>query len=242
MSTDSEVQTPDGGHLWAERRGAGTPVVLLHGSGMDSRLWDAVVPELSRHHDVIRYDARGLGRSTPPERTFDDVEDLRAVLDHFGLDRAALVGLSMGGETALDFTLAHPERVTALALIGASVSGHDWPPSPTTSPPFSSPTWPNHPPTPPHAHQPTPSNPNPPPSSERDAPPATHPPESPPPRKHPRLPPLAPCLQLQAPCRTLSTWPHSTSPPWASTSASSAAARSTRCANWRRPPACPTRT
>ncbi|MFG2843748.1 alpha/beta fold hydrolase [Kitasatospora sp. NPDC048296] len=107
MSTDSEVQTPDGGHLWAERRGAGTPVVLLHGSGMDSRLWDAVVPELSRHHDVIRYDACGLGRSTPPERTFDDVEDLRAVLDHFGLDRAALVGLSMGGETALDFTLAH---------------------------------------------------------------------------------------------------------------------------------------
>ncbi|MFE5580065.1 alpha/beta fold hydrolase [Kitasatospora sp. NPDC056531] len=133
MSTDSEVQTPDGGRLWAERRGAGTPVVLLHGSGMDSRLWDAVVPELSRHHDVIRYDARGLGRSTPPERTFDDVEDLRAVLDHFGLDRAALVGLSMGGETALDFTLAHPERVTALALVGASVSGHDWPPSPDTS-------------------------------------------------------------------------------------------------------------
>ncbi|GEB54739.1 alpha/beta fold hydrolase [Streptomyces gardneri] len=127
------VPTPDGGRLWAERSGTGTPVVLLHGAGMDSRLWDAVVPELARHHDVIRYDARGLGRSTPPSEPFGDVEDLRAVLDHFGLRRAALVGLSMGGETALDFALAHPERVAALALVGASVSGHVWPESPELS-------------------------------------------------------------------------------------------------------------
>ncbi|MBW5485055.1 alpha/beta fold hydrolase [Streptomyces bambusae] len=124
------IPTPDGGRLWAERNGTGSPVVLLHGAGMDSRLWDAIAPELTRHHDVIRYDARGLGRSTPPDKPFSDVEDLRAVLDHFGLRRAALVGLSMGGETALDFTLAHPERVAALALVGASVSGHAWPDSP----------------------------------------------------------------------------------------------------------------
>ncbi|MEV5972230.1 alpha/beta fold hydrolase [Streptomyces sp. NPDC051921] len=120
----------DGGRLWAERRGAGSPVVLLHGAGMDSRLWDAVVPELARHHDVIRYDARGLGRSATPGEPFSDVEDLRTVLDHFGVRQAALVGLSMGGETALDFALAHPGRVTALALVGASVSGHVWPERP----------------------------------------------------------------------------------------------------------------
>ncbi|MEV7603503.1 alpha/beta fold hydrolase [Kitasatospora sp. NPDC089797] len=133
MRTEHEVPAPDGGRLWADRQGSGTPVVLLHGSGMDSRLWDAVVPALARHHDVIRYDARGLGRSAPPERPFDDLADLRAVLDHFQLTRPALVGLSMGGETALDFTLAHPDRVAALALVGASVSGHDWPPSPATT-------------------------------------------------------------------------------------------------------------
>ncbi|MFD7032183.1 alpha/beta fold hydrolase [Streptomyces sp. NPDC059917] len=91
--------------------------MLLHGAGMDSRLWDAVVPELARRHDVIRYDARGLGRSTPPGGPFGDVDDLRAVLDHFGLRRAALVGLSMGGETALDFALEHPERVGAPTLV-----------------------------------------------------------------------------------------------------------------------------
>ncbi|MFV6026600.1 alpha/beta fold hydrolase [Streptomyces sp. NPDC056264] len=130
-----DVPAPGGGLLRAERSGggSGSPVVLLHGAGMDARLWDAVVPELARHHDVVRYDARGLGSSSVPDRPFDDVEDLTAVLDHFGLDRAALVGLSMGGETALDFTLAHPGRVGALALVGASVSGHDWPQDPQSS-------------------------------------------------------------------------------------------------------------
>ncbi|MFB6441688.1 alpha/beta fold hydrolase [Streptomyces sp. NPDC056411] len=127
------IPVPAGGWLWAERSGHGSPVVLLHGAGMDSRLWDAIVPELARHHDVIRYDARGLGRSTPPGEPFSDIDDLRAVLDHFGLRQPALVGLSMGGETSLDFALAHPERVTALALIGASVSGHVWPRSPELS-------------------------------------------------------------------------------------------------------------
>ncbi|MEV7558525.1 alpha/beta hydrolase [Streptomyces sp. NPDC089795] len=132
-AVEVEVPAPGGGRLWAERRGTGSPVVLLHGAGMDARLWDAVVPDLARDHDVIRYDARGLGRSSLPDRPFDDVEDLRAVLDHFGLDRPALVGLSMGGETALDFVLAHPDRVASLALVGASVSGHVWPSDPRSA-------------------------------------------------------------------------------------------------------------
>jgi 3-oxoadipate enol-lactonase len=126
----TSVQAPGGGTLWAERRGSGAPVVLLHGAGMDGRLWDDVLPELARHCSVIRYDARGLGRSTPPDQPYWDVDDLGAVLDHFALARAALVGLSMGGETALDFTLAHPDRVTALVLIGTSVSGYVWPDTP----------------------------------------------------------------------------------------------------------------
>ncbi|MFC5723590.1 alpha/beta fold hydrolase [Streptomyces gamaensis] len=130
---DIRIPAPGGGSLWAERGGTGNPVVLLHGAGMDSRLWDAVAPVLRAHHDVIRYDARGLGQSSRPEQPFSDTEDLRAVLDHFGLRRAALVGLSMGGETSLDFALAHPDRVTELALVGTSVSGHVWPHDARTS-------------------------------------------------------------------------------------------------------------
>lgn len=132
-SHECHILAPRGGQLWAERAGAGSPVVLMHGAGMDSRLWDAVAPALARAHTVIRYDARGLGRSSTPTAPFWDVEDLCAVLDHFNLPCAALVGLSMGGETALDFALAHPARVRALALVGTSVSGHNWPHTPQLS-------------------------------------------------------------------------------------------------------------
>ncbi|AEV84523.1 putative hydrolase [Actinoplanes sp. SE50] len=130
---EASIPVSGDGRLWAERVGTGSPVVLLHGAGMDSRLWERIVPELARYHDVVRYDARGLGRSTPPNKPFNDVDDLRAVLDYFGLRRAALVGLSMGGESALDFALTHPARVAALALVGASVSGHRWPQEPDLS-------------------------------------------------------------------------------------------------------------
>jgi 3-oxoadipate enol-lactonase len=118
------------GRLWTEKSGDGAPMVLLHGSVQDSRLWDSVFPELGLHHTAIRYDARGLGRSTPPSSPFRYEDDLLAVLDHFGIERAALVGLSMGGEVALDFTLEHPERVRSLTLVAASAGGHDWPQSP----------------------------------------------------------------------------------------------------------------
>jgi 3-oxoadipate enol-lactonase len=125
------ITTPSGARLWAERTGAGAPIVLLHGAGMDSRLWDGVVPGLAAAgHSVIRYDAAGLGRSGPVSAPFWDVDDLSAVLDHFQVERAALAGMSMGGETALDFALAYPGRVTALVLVGASVSGYQWPASP----------------------------------------------------------------------------------------------------------------
>ncbi|MFI7614113.1 alpha/beta fold hydrolase [Nonomuraea terrae] len=118
------------GRRWAEKSGNGAPMVLLHGSMHDSGLWDGVFPELARHRTAIRYDARGLGRSTLPTAPFRYEDDLLAVLDHFRIERAALVGLSMGGEVALDFTLEHPERVRSLVLVAASASGHDWPQSP----------------------------------------------------------------------------------------------------------------
>ncbi|MER5711735.1 alpha/beta fold hydrolase [Streptomyces sp. NPDC002122] len=118
------------GHLYAERAGDGPPLVLLHGSVHDSRLWNGVFAELARHHTVVRYDARGHGRSTPPTAPFRYEDDLLAVLDHFGFRTAGLVGLSMGGEVALDFTLEHPERVRSLTLIGTSAGGHEWPRSP----------------------------------------------------------------------------------------------------------------
>ncbi|WP_371494489.1 alpha/beta fold hydrolase [Kitasatospora sp. NBC_00374] len=128
--TTELIPVAGGGHIWAEKAGNGPPLVLLHGSVHDSRLWSRVFSALARHHTVVRYDARGHGCSTSPTAPFRYEDDLLAVLDRFGFQTAGLVGLSMGGEVALDFTLEHPERVRSLTLIAASASGHEWPQSP----------------------------------------------------------------------------------------------------------------
>src|SRR5206468_3932596 len=73
---------------------------------------------------VIRYDARGFGRSERPDEVFSHYEDLRGLLDHLGIERASLVGLSLGGRTAIDFALTHPSRVTSLVLVNVGISGY----------------------------------------------------------------------------------------------------------------------
>ncbi len=116
-----------GGEVWASDSGAegdGPPLVLLHPGVGDSRIWEPVLPALRERHRVIRYDARGYGRSPAPTTSYTQSEDLRSVLDHFGLARAVLVGTSMGGKTAITFTLGDPDRVAALGLLVPGVSGY----------------------------------------------------------------------------------------------------------------------
>lgn len=74
-------------------------------------------------HRVVRYDARGFGDAPLRGGPFSDADDLCALLDHLELEQAALVGNSMGGGTALELTLAHPERVWALVLVGSALKG-----------------------------------------------------------------------------------------------------------------------
>jgi pimeloyl-ACP methyl ester carboxylesterase len=99
--------------------------VLLHSSLGDRRLWDGQVDALAAQFRVVRYDARGFGDSPLPGGSFSLADDLRALLDHLGLERAVIVGNSMGGKVALEFTLIHPERVTALVLVGTALGGHE---------------------------------------------------------------------------------------------------------------------
>jgi 3-oxoadipate enol-lactonase len=116
--------------VWAEHlAGDGVPVVLLHPGIGDSRAWDLVMPGLSGHR-VVRYDVRGYGRSPQPTGEFSLLSDLETVLDQLNLERVLLVGCSMGGGTALSFTLAHPERVHGLVLLCAGVSGFPMPEDP----------------------------------------------------------------------------------------------------------------
>ncbi|MFC7219314.1 alpha/beta fold hydrolase [Streptomyces polyrhachis] len=120
------VLVDDLGHLSYDTAGDGPPLVLVHAGVADRRMWDAVVPALAERCTVIRYDLRGFGESAPPSGPFSESGDLLRLLDHLGHGRVRLVGASWGGRVALDFTLAHPDRVHSLALLAAPWPGYDW--------------------------------------------------------------------------------------------------------------------
>jgi pimeloyl-ACP methyl ester carboxylesterase len=104
--------------------GDGADVLLLHAGVTDRRSWAETIAALAPRHRCIAYDARGYGETTyERDDGWSPVADAIAVLDATGTDRAVVVGASMGGKTALDLALAHPERVVALLLIGPAVRG-----------------------------------------------------------------------------------------------------------------------
>ena len=110
-----------------DEAGEGPAVVLLHAAIGDRRMWDAQFTALAATHRVIRYDRRGFGETADGPGEYAHFEDLLALLDARGIERAALVGASMGGACALDAALAAPERITRLALLGSGLTGHTWP-------------------------------------------------------------------------------------------------------------------
>jgi pimeloyl-ACP methyl ester carboxylesterase len=107
--------------------GEGAPVTLLHPGLWDRRVWDEQFGLFSRTYRVLRYDARGYGRSSRPEPgvPYSHVRDLIAVLDAAGIERTALVGCSMGGGIAIDAALTHPDRFTALVLAASGLGGFE---------------------------------------------------------------------------------------------------------------------
>lgn len=115
--------TADGANLHYEVAGSGPPLVLIHSGITDSRSWDPQMAEFGREFRVLRYDMRGFGRSDISHGKYSPRADLETVLNAAGFPRAALVGVSMGSSLAIDFALEHPERVTALVLVGPGISG-----------------------------------------------------------------------------------------------------------------------
>lgn len=115
----------NGGKLWYEVAGAGTPVVLIHSGITDSRSWESQFSEFARYHRVMRYDMRGFGQSDVAHGEYSPIDDLAGLLQDVGISRTALVGVSMGGALAIDMALTHPEAVSSLVLVGAGFSGHE---------------------------------------------------------------------------------------------------------------------
>jgi 3-oxoadipate enol-lactonase len=118
-----------GQHLhYDDTGGAGTPLVLSHGFLMDAEMFEPQVRGLRERHRVITWDQRGHGRtvSTPEEYTYwDSAEDLAGLLDHLGIERAVVGGMSQGGFVTLRFALAHPERTAGLVLIDTQAGQED---------------------------------------------------------------------------------------------------------------------
>lgn len=125
--TSSPYQFADvnGARLRYQVAGTGHPLVLIHAGICALDMWDEQMAAFSEHYQVIRYDMRGFGQSPPVAGTFARHEDLRGLLDHLDIGRAHLVGCSMGGTTALDFTVAYPERVSALVTVCSTPSGYE---------------------------------------------------------------------------------------------------------------------
>jgi pimeloyl-ACP methyl ester carboxylesterase len=113
------------GRLYYEVAGTGDPIVFIHGNGLDHRNWDQQFLPLSTRHRVIRFDVRGYGRSSLPEdNPYTEHDDLKALLQHLEVQRAHVVGLSMGSAIAVDFVLAFPEMSRSLTAAGPWLSGY----------------------------------------------------------------------------------------------------------------------
>jgi 3-oxoadipate enol-lactonase len=112
--------------LYYEKAGSGRPVVMIHGGLLNASMWDDQFEEFARRYRVIRYDARGHGRSTSEPDTFSHHEDLRALVEGFALEKPVIIGLSMGGYVAIDFALEYPDLPGALVLVSPGLSGYEF--------------------------------------------------------------------------------------------------------------------
>ena len=114
-------QTPTG--LAYDRQGNGPAVVLITGSNLDRRMWSREVEWLKPNFTVVRYDLRAHGESAMPRPTLTPVADLVALLDHLGIKKASLVGLSAGSAIAIDAALDAPDRIEKVVVAAPVVSG-----------------------------------------------------------------------------------------------------------------------
>ena len=125
VGAHSDVEVGDDLQLHVIRKGTGPPVILLHGFTGSAETWSALSKSLEAGYSTLSIDLAGHGKSSSPEESgryaLDrSADDLAHVLDALKVERAAVVGYSLGGRAALHFALRHPSRVAALVLESAS--------------------------------------------------------------------------------------------------------------------------
>lgn len=120
----TKIETHAGKKLRVARLGTGAPLILLHGYPDNLQIWSQLAPPLATNFDVIAFDWPGMGRSeawSGGATPFDIARRLLALMDAWGIDRAAIVGHDMGGQPALALAAGHPERVSHLVVMNSLV-------------------------------------------------------------------------------------------------------------------------
>ena len=117
------ARTDDGVNLHYEETGAGAPIVFVHEFAADHRSWEMQMRHCGQRYRAITYGARGYPPSDVPEKSESysqerATDDILAVMDHLKIDKAHIVGLSMGGFASLHFGLRHPKRARSLVVAG----------------------------------------------------------------------------------------------------------------------------
>jgi pimeloyl-ACP methyl ester carboxylesterase len=126
----SFFKTKDNSNIYFEISGKGLPLVFIHGFSLDHTMWNEQVPFFSKYFQVITIDLRGFGKSSLPTKTYSHHEDIYQLLISLNIPKCSLVGLSLGGEVAIDFAITYPSFVNSLILLDTSLGGYsskvDW--------------------------------------------------------------------------------------------------------------------
>ncbi|HLZ20988.1 MAG TPA: alpha/beta fold hydrolase [Ktedonobacterales bacterium] len=123
--SQSGMAAVNGTRLYYEMAGEGHPLVLIHAGIADSRMWDDQFALFAERYRVVRYDLRGFGKSEVPPGPYALRDDLYGLLDFLDIQKAYVIGVSMGGGLAIDFTLEHPDMVGALIPVCAGLGGFE---------------------------------------------------------------------------------------------------------------------
>ena len=111
-------------NLYYEISGSGTPFVMIHAGVADHRQWNNELAAFAGKYRVLRYDQRGFGKSEPVDGEYSHMGDLESLLEILEIrEPLILMGCSMGGGTAMDFTLTYPTLVKALIMVDSGPSG-----------------------------------------------------------------------------------------------------------------------
>lgn len=124
--TEGWITFRGGGRMFYETYGnpAHTPIILVHGHTLDRRMWDEQVAVLRDHYYVVTPDSRGYGKSADPEEgyQFTHADDILDLMDSLRIDRAHVVGLSMGGYVAGDLLALHPDRLLSSVMVSGEIA------------------------------------------------------------------------------------------------------------------------